>query len=199
MSWFDKILDKIRKKKDNPVVVPTPKPEPQPEPVVIPSPPIPEPIPEPEPTPEKEYQWTKHALTVKNLANKNLKPELVEKVKKVLNAMEDAGYQPAVWEGYRTKAQQKEKVDKGYSTTMNSKHCKGLAVDIVDKRHLWNINYVHPFWSTLGRAYEEHGLRWGGVWKLGKARWPIIEKAIATNKPKLIDWFFDGAHGELDK
>ena len=43
-----------------------------------------------------------------------------------------------------------------------SMHCYGLAIDIVDRRKLWNAAPL--FWATLGKHAQARGLTWGGKW-----------------------------------
>ena len=125
-----------------------------------------------------------------------LKPEFVPVVKKILAELTKLGWQPIIAEGIRTVAQQREKVRKGYSQTMHSKHILGQAVDIVDKRYLWNVDIIHKFWLDLGHIARDNGMGWGGVWLQGKNRFPIYEKAVKEHRVGLITWFCDVAHVE---
>lgn len=97
-----------------------------------------------------------------------LNTELVRRVDHLLQKMQQLGHQPIIAEGYRTKAQQADKVKKGYSKTMNSDHRSGKAVDIVDKRYFWNgpaSKLDFKFWTDLGRCAKQVNLKWGGDWK----------------------------------
>lgn len=92
-------------------------------------------------------------------------PKLLEDIAHIIIDLQNKGWDPKVVELCRTEAQQREKVEKGYSQTMHSKHLRGRAVDIVDRRYLWNIKPNHEFWKDLGRACKDRGLIWGGDWK----------------------------------
>ncbi len=124
--------------------------------------------------------------------NFKFKPVVLE----ILEQLEAKGYQPFVAEGLRSIEQQREKVNKGYSKTMNSYHLSGMAADIVDKRWLWNIPLSHPFWKDLGEitlnlAKTTPGLRWGGVWQEGR-----MERFLRALKGQ-EKFFVDPAHVEL--
>lgn len=97
-----------------------------------------------------------------------LQPAFRAKVERVLRRLQAEGWQPFVAEGLRTRAQQREKVRRGYSRTMNSRHLSGRAADIVDRRWGWGgpaKDDDHPFWRALGRAAAAEGLTWGGNWR----------------------------------
>ena len=98
----------------------------------------------------------------------SLESVMHEPVLLVLEELERLGWLPIIIEGRRTLAQQQEKVNKGYSKTMKSKHLLGLAVDIVDRRYLWGgpaAKQSFPFWNNLGAAGKRQGFIWGGDWK----------------------------------
>lgn len=91
------------------------------------------------------------------------------KIAAIFNEMEGAGYFPRIVETFRTLAQQKEKVAKGYSKTLNSDHRAGpdglaRAADIADARYGWGA--TRAFWLTLGRCALLHDCEWGGLWGL---------------------------------
>ena len=51
------------------------------------------------------------------------------------------------------------------TNTLNSMHCKGLAMDvvpIVNSKVTWDDSC--PTWSIYGKAARAHGLVWGGSW-----------------------------------
>lgn len=51
------------------------------------------------------------------------------------------------------------------TNTLNSMHCKGLAMDvvpIVDGKVSWDTKC--PTWAIYGKAARAHGLVWGGSW-----------------------------------
>ncbi len=97
-----------------------------------------------------------------------LQPDFRAKVERVLRRLQAKGWQPRVAEGRRTRAQQAEKVRRGYSRTMNSRHLTGRAADIVDRRWGWEgpaADTNHRFWRDLGAAAKAEGLTWGGDWR----------------------------------
>jgi len=71
--------------------------------------------------------------------------------------------------GSRTKEQQMELVKKGYSKTMNSKHCRypSHAVDAYPYPiNLGNLERFYYFagWVMMLAAIRKIPLRWGGDW-----------------------------------
>jgi peptidoglycan L-alanyl-D-glutamate endopeptidase CwlK len=76
----------------------------------------------------------------------------------------------AVIEGVRTIERQKEMVAKGSSTTMNSYHLKGKAVDLMaykDGKPSWDFALYVKINEAMQRAATELGFKitWGGSWK----------------------------------
>jgi hypothetical protein len=97
-----------------------------------------------------------------------LQPGFRAKVERVLARLQARGWRPYVAEGRRTRAQQREKVRRGYSRTMNSRHLSGRAADIVDRRYGWGgpaARQTYRFWRDLGAAARAEGLTWGGNWR----------------------------------
>ena len=119
----------------------------------------------PEPVqPEPEEEMTD--IDTRNLDG--LEPEFESRVINILKILTEKGWRPRVAEGLRDLEQQKEKVRKGYSKTLNSKHLKGLAADIIDSRYGWGgeaSDLDFEFWLDLGEAAKSQGLIWGGDWK----------------------------------
>ncbi|MEP0879235.1 M15 family metallopeptidase [Funiculus sociatus GB2-M2] len=98
----------------------------------------------------------------------SLEPAFQQKVGRVLVKVRAKGWQPKVAEGRRTIAEQREKVRRGVSKTMRSKHLCGIAADIIDKRYGWGgpaANTNFKFWKDLGAAAKSEGLVWGGDWR----------------------------------
>jgi hypothetical protein len=131
-----------------------------------------------------------------NKALNSLQPKFKPIVLEILTRLEAKGWQPIVAEGLRTVEQQREKVRLGYSQTMNSYHLTGMAADIVDKRYLWNIPLSHQYWKDQGEVVLElaktnPGLRWGGVWAVGKMQ-RFVDYLLGKTK-----YFVDVAHVEL--
>lgn len=127
----------------------------------------------------------------------SLQPDFKPIVEEMIAKLKEKGWQPYVAEGRRTIEEQKEKVRRGYSTTMNSYHLSGFAADIVDKRYLWDIPLSHQYWKDQGSIVEElakkyPGLRWGGDWGKGYQRY----LDYISGKTK---YFVDVAHVELRK
>lgn len=103
------------------------------------------------------------SINRKNLSG--LRPGFRGKIERILRRMTSLGWKPYVAEGIRTRAQQRKKVQRGFSKTMNSYHLHGLAADIVDRRYGWKIGQGHRYWRDLGRAAAAEGLTWGGNWR----------------------------------
>lgn len=95
-----------------------------------------------------------------------------------------------VLEGLRTKERQAQLLAKGASTTMNSRHITGHAVDIAP-------------WVDDGDGVPENGeIRWD--WPLYHPMAAVVKKAAADLGVKIVwggDWksFKDGPHFELDR
>lgn len=75
-----------------------------------------------------------------------------------------------VLEGMRTLERQKKLLASGASTTLNSRHLTGHAVDLgawVDGTVSWHWPHYHKIADAMMRAAEELGieLEWGGDWK----------------------------------
>lgn len=131
-----------------------------------------------------------------NKAFDSLDPKFKPIVAEIMQRLSEKGYQPIVCEGKRTIEQQREKVRRGVSQTMNSYHLTGMAADIVDQRYMWNIPLSHPYWRTQGEiildlARTNKGLYWGGVWKVG-----LMQRFLDFLKGK-NRYFVDVAHCEL--
>lgn len=108
-------------------------------------------------------------------------PQLVEKLARVLAAMDALGHQMIVTDGLRTVEQQRALYAKGRTapgaivtnadgTEKRSNHQKrldgfGHAVDccfLVDGKPSWD---AHLPWKVYGAAAESLGLIWGGSWR----------------------------------
>jgi len=92
---------------------------------------------------------------------------LVDVVKRAIEITEvDFG----VTEGLRTKERQEQLVAEGKSQTMNSKHLRGMAVDVVayvDGKVTWDKDYYHTIAKAFKQAAKELNvsIRWGGDFK----------------------------------
>jgi len=74
-----------------------------------------------------------------------------------------------VGEGMRTLARQKKLVAEGKSTTLNSRHLTGHAVDLWplhDGQPSWNWQHYYPMADAMKLAAEQLDipLEWGGDW-----------------------------------
>ncbi len=132
---------------------------------------------------------------IKNKAFESLDDRFKPIVLEIMKRLEAKGWKPIVAEGRRTIVQQREKVAKGYSKTLNSYHLSGMAADIVDQRYLWNIALSHNYWKDQGAIISElrksnPGLRWGGDWGRGYQRY--LDYLLGRTK-----YFVDVAHVEL--
>ena len=104
---------------------------------------------------------------------KKLLPAFARKVETLFRRMRARGFQPMLWEGYRTPARAAELHRKGTGVKL-SMHSLGAAVDVVDGSNPGNPWAASPgFWKALGEEAEKLGLTWGGRW--AKADYPHIQ------------------------
>ncbi len=104
-------------------------------------------------------------------------------LQKLFNAaISTSPYDFSITEGVRSLERQKELLEAGKSTTMNSRHLKGNAVDIavfVEGKLTWDFKYykeVSDHIKALSKVMQIP-IVWGGDWKS----------------------FIDGPHYELDR
>ena len=95
-----------------------------------------------------------------------LHPDLVRVVKRAIEITE---VDFAVLEGMRTLERQKHLYNTGASTTMNSRHLTGHAVDLgawVDGTISWDWPHYHKIADAMKQAAEELSvaISWGGDW-----------------------------------
>ena len=113
-----------------------------------------------------------------------------------------------VIEGVPTVAQQKALVESGASQTMDSKHLKGRAVDLmayVDGRGCWELNVYDDIADAMKRAAIESNVavRWGAAWTVTDIReWNgTMEEAmnsyVDTRRGQGRRPFIDAPHFEL--
>lgn len=91
----------------------------------------------------------------------------------VTDALRAAGLPAVVFEGFRSKAQQRALWARGRSVpgrivthTLQSRHFGRTAWDtvfLVNGRLTWNVPAA--WWEYLGAVGESYGLRWGGRWR----------------------------------
>jgi peptidoglycan L-alanyl-D-glutamate endopeptidase CwlK len=105
-----------------------------------------------------------------NLSNKSrqkledVHPDLVGVVERAIK-ISDQDF--SVLEGLRTVSRQRQLLAKGATTTMNSRHITGHAVDLVPYPLTWDWDYFYPIADAMKAAARELGipLEWGGDWK----------------------------------
>lgn len=73
----------------------------------------------------------------------------------------------SVGEGLRSIERQRELVKTGKSTTMNSRHLTGHAVDLFPYPLSWDWEYFYPIADAMKQAAKELNvdMDWGGDWK----------------------------------
>ena len=94
-------------------------------------------------------------------------PDLVAVVKRAIEITEQDF---SVIEGIRHIERQRQLVAKGKSTTMNSRHLTGHAVDLVPYPVSWDWEYFYPIADAMKTAAKDLDvdLEWGGDWKTFK-------------------------------
>jgi len=82
-------------------------------------------------------------------------------------AISKSEYDFTILEGLRSVERQKELVETGKSTTMNSRHLNGHAVDIAPWPISWDWDDYYPIAKVIKEAAEELDVdfEWGGDWK----------------------------------
>lgn len=110
----------------------------------------------------------RYKLSDKSLSRlEGLHPDLVKVVKR---AIEITTIDFSVGEGLRSITRQKELYAKGSTTTMNSRHLTGHAVDLfaIDESGdvTWDWEYYHPLSDAVKQAAKDVGvsIEWGGDW-----------------------------------
>ena len=85
----------------------------------------------------------------------------------VKRAIEITSQDFSVGEGLRSIERQRELVETGKSTTMNSRHLTGHAVDLFPYPVSWDWEHFYPIADAMKKAAEELNvdLEWGGDWK----------------------------------
>ena len=113
-----------------------------------------------------------------------------------------------VIEGLRTVERQRELVAKGASKTMNSKHIKGHAVDLlayIGSRGSWELNLYDDIADAMRLAAIEVDVpvRWGGAWNVPDIRdWDstmqdAMNHYVDTRRSQGRRPFIDAVHFEL--
>ncbi|WP_196160703.1 M15 family metallopeptidase [Reinekea sp. G2M2-21] len=125
----------------------------------------------------------------------------------VKRAIELTSVDFSVHDGLRTLEEQKELVKKGASTTLNSKHIDGLAVDLVpyiNGKLRWEWVPIYQIAEAVRFAAQELdvSLRWGGSWDIPftastDAPEDLVADYVAKRKRLGKRAFIDGPHYEL--
>jgi peptidoglycan L-alanyl-D-glutamate endopeptidase CwlK len=140
-------------------------------------------------------------------------PDLVKVVKRAIEISEQDF---SVGEGLRSEARQFDLYNRGKSTTMNSRHLTGHAVDLfpypfngdVDEDGIPNIedwDQYYPIADAMKQAARELGvdLEWGGAWHISPLHsWGGSAKSATEDYVKLRQSqgrkpFLDGPHFQL--
>ena len=106
-----------------------------------------------------------YKLGTRSLQNlSGVHPDLVAVVKLAITLTEQDF---SVGEGLRTVERQKKLVASGKSTTMNSRHITGHAVDLFPYPVSWDWQFFHPIAEAMKQAAKQLDvdLEWGGDWK----------------------------------
>lgn len=109
-----------------------------------------------------------YKLSQKSLSNlKDVHPDLVKVVKR---AIELTKCDFTITEGLRTKERQAQLLKEKKTTTSNSRHLTGHAVDLaawVDSTISWDWKYYHQIADAMKKAATELDISidWGGDWK----------------------------------
>lgn len=134
-----------------------------------------------------------------------VEPALVEVVQFAITVTKiDFG----VTEGLRTVERQRELVASGASQTMDSKHIKGMAVDLVayiGDRVSWELNLYDDLADAMKLGAIEIGVpvRWGGAWNVPDIReWDgtmqdAMDYYVDSRRREGRRPFIDGPHFEL--
>jgi peptidoglycan L-alanyl-D-glutamate endopeptidase CwlK len=104
-----------------------------------------------------------------------------------------------VIEGLRTRKRQRELFNRGATTTMNSRHLTGHAVDLAPWPISWDWDLFYPIGDAMIAACQELNtpLRWGGNWQVNDLRnWKGTAKELART---YTGNFPDGPHFELPR
>lgn len=112
-------------------------------------------------------------LNENRLADPELKPELVQKVKRLIALAQARGYKLVVTQGFRSVAEQNRLYAQGRTRPGKivtnarggqSNHNKGTAVDVAFVVG-GEVTWSEPLYAKLGPWAAAVGLNWGGNWK----------------------------------
>ncbi len=115
----------------------------------------------------------------------------------------------SVHDGIRTLAEQQQLVAKGASTTLDSRHLSGHAVDLVpyiNGKLRWEWEPLYAIADAVRIAARElhKPLRWGGAWDIDftsstESTEDLVTLYVARRKAAGLRAFIDGPHFELPK
>lgn len=113
----------------------------------------------------------------------------------------------SVHDGMRTVVEQRELVAKGASTTMDSRHLTGHAVDLVpyiNGKLRWEWPPIYVIADAVRVAAREQGtpLRWGGAWDVDftasdDSPEDLVADYVQRRRSRGQRAFIDGPHFEL--
>jgi peptidoglycan L-alanyl-D-glutamate endopeptidase CwlK len=137
---------------------------------------------------------------------KGVHPDLVRLVERAIQlSVQDF----AVHDGLRTEAEQKALVAAGASTTMESRHLTGHAVDLVpyvNGKLRWEWAPIYVIADAMRTACRETGtpLRWGGAWDIDfsastESPEDLVAAYVSRRKRQGLRAFIDGPHFELPR
>ncbi|MEB6558774.1 M15 family metallopeptidase [Acinetobacter baumannii] len=112
-----------------------------------------------------------YKLSQKSLSNlKGVHPDLIKVVKRAIELTE---CDFTITEGLRTKERQAQLLKEKKTTTSNSRHLTGHAVDLaawVDNTISWDWKYYEQIADAMKKAASELKIpiEWGGDWKTFK-------------------------------
>ena len=96
------------------------------------------------------------------------------KVRRVLAALKEAGFQPKIVYAWRSVDVQRRLVQQGRSKVSFSFHNaqqtdgtpNAYAADVIDRRWAWSdAAEENGFWAALGQAAKTEDMYWGGDWR----------------------------------
>lgn len=139
-----------------------------------------------------------HGFSARSLRNLvGVHPDLIRVVGLGMNLYP---HDMTVIEGLRTLARQKELVAQGASQTLNSRHLKGFAVDLLPidpatGKGTYDWKFYHPLGDAIKAAAKELDIEvdWGGDWKSFKdgphfeLRRSVYPDSLTFNSPDAVE------------
>lgn len=127
-------------------------------------------------------------------------PRFAEKIARVIQRMEQQGYDPIVYEAGRSEERQvwlhgfSREYDDGRgcvthaATAFKAWHIYGLAVDIISRSKGWDA--PDGFWACLRTEAEAEGLEAGAKWKMADkphVQWAPMRTTPSDHAKELYD------------